>query len=379
MLSAEQLDAFASDLDEVRAEADAAEGPADVAHMRKLVWWSRACSLVGWATAWIAPNPLSTVAISTGNLTRWTIVGHHLCHRAVDGLPGAPAAWHSRRFARGRLGSLQWLDWMPVEAWHEEHDLQHHYRLGEDADPDVAESNLDWLADGSVPRRLRPLVLWILALVWKPTYYAANTINAQHSAAERRRGERTDRLPLLSHEAWLPWYPRGRDLLLRSWLPNVLLRFALPIGAVSVLSTGAALALAVNLVLAELLANLHGFLVVVPNHTGPDLQRFREPAGSRAEFLLRQVLGSTNYRCGGDLNDFLHGWLNYQVEHHLWPDLSPLQLRRVQPRVKEVCERHGVPYIQESVWRRAARMTSVLVGHERAPVMSTRPAELAST
>jgi Ca2+-binding RTX toxin-like protein len=31
------------------------------------------------------------------------------------------------------------------------------------------------------------------------------------------------------------------------------------------------------------------------------------------EFYLRAVIGSTNYRTGGDANDFMHGWLNYQI------------------------------------------------------------------
>jgi hypothetical protein len=29
--------------------------------------------------------------------------------------------------------------------------------------------------------------------------------------------------------------------------------------------------------------------------------------------FICQVVSSANYRTGGDVNDFLHGWLNYQV------------------------------------------------------------------
>ena len=54
---------------------------------------------------------------------------------------------------------------------------------------------------------------------------------------------------------------------------------------------------------------------------------------------MRQVLGSTNFRTGGDVNDFLHGWLNYQIEHHLWPDLSPRQLQFAQPLTEEAGRR----------------------------------------
>jgi fatty acid desaturase len=372
------LDAFAADLEAVRKDIAADRGASDLRHFRKLTRWSQACTALGWATAWIAPNPLSILALSLGNVSRWTILGHHLCHRGLDGIDGVPPTWHSKRFGRGWRRPLQWLDWMPADSWHEEHDVLHHYKLGEQGDPDVAEENLAWLRGPRVPMWFRYAFVWGAALIWKPTYYAANTINARHSEAEIKRGERTERMNLFDRRAWLPWHPRGRDLWLTSWLPNLLLRFVLPVLLVAALSPGAATALGVNLVLAELLANLHGFLVVVPNHTGADLHRFGEPAGSRAEFLLRQVLGSTNFRTGGDGNDFLHGWLNYQIEHHLWPEMSPLQLSKAQPLVKAVCRNHGVPYVQESVWKRAAAMTRVLVGREAAPILSTRPASAAA-
>merc|ERR1719356_1148716 len=87
-----------------------------------------------------------------------------------------------------------------------------------------------------------------------------------------------------------------------------------------------------NLFLAELLTNAHGFLAVVTNHAGDDMYRFRH--GCRpysGSFYLRQVLASVDFNTGSDLNDFLHGYLNYQIEHHLWPSLSMLSYQRSQP------------------------------------------------
>jgi fatty acid desaturase len=64
----------------------------------------------------------------------------------------------------------------------------------------------------------------------------------------------------------------------------------------------------------------------------------------------------------------MHGWLNYQIEHHLWPDMTLLQYRRAQPEVRAICERHGVPYVQESVWRRCAKAVAVIIGDTSMPV-----------
>ena len=117
-----------------------------------------------------------------------------------------------------------------------------------------------------------------------------------------------------------------------------------------------------NTVLAELLTNLHSFVVIVTNHAGEDLHRFSTKMDDKAEFYRRQVVGSTNFATGGMLNDFLHGWLNYQIEHHLFPDLPMRQYALIQPRVRAICEKHGVPYVQESVWIRLRKTLDIAVG-----------------
>jgi fatty acid desaturase len=69
-----------------------------------------------------------------------------------------------------------------------------------------------------------------------------------------------------------------------------------------------------------------------------------------------------NFATGGDLNDFLHGFLNYQIEHHLFPDLPPRQYQRIAPRVRAICEKYGVPYRQEPVLERVRKLVAIAVG-----------------
>jgi fatty acid desaturase len=73
-------------------------------------------------------------------------------------------------------------------------------------------------------------------------------------------------------------------------------------------------------------------------------------------------MGSANYHCGGEFTDYMSCWLNYQIEHHLFPDLPMRQYSRIQPEVKALCEKHGIPYRQESVFRRFGRLLDVAVG-----------------
>ena len=148
-------------------------------------------------------------------------------------------------------------------------------------------------------------------------------------------------------------------------MPYALLNFVgLPL-LFAPLGAWAAFSALCNSLLADVLTNIHTFFVVGPNHTGDDVYRFDNAPSSRGEFYVRQVVGSVNYRTGGDLTDYAHLWLNYQIEHHLFPDVSMLAYRRAQPKVRALCEKYGVPYLQRPVCERFGKMAAVFVGNSR--------------
>ena len=63
-----------------------------------------------------------------------------------------------------------------------------------------------------------------------------------------------------------------------------------------------------------------------------------------------------------DWEHILHGGLEYQIEHHLFPDLTLLSYRKAMPLVKEICKKHQIPYIQESVWIRLQKTVDIMIG-----------------
>ena len=82
-----------------------------------------------------------------------------------------------------------------------------------------------------------------------------------------------------------------------------------------------------------------------PNHKGmPTLTQ-----ADQLDFLRRQVLTSRNVR-GSHLVDFLLGGLNYQIEHHLFPNMPRPNLRHAQPLVREFCRTHNLPYTEASLF-----------------------------
>ena len=82
-----------------------------------------------------------------------------------------------------------------------------------------------------------------------------------------------------------------------------------------------------------------------PNHKGmPTLTDAEE-----LDFLRRQVLTSRNVT-GSRPVDLLLGGLNYQIEHHLFPNMPRPNLRHAQPLVRAFCAHHGLPYVEASLF-----------------------------
>ena len=83
-----------------------------------------------------------------------------------------------------------------------------------------------------------------------------------------------------------------------------------------------------------------------PNHKGmPTLA-----ASHELDYLRRQVLTSRNVR-GGWFTDIALGGLNYQIEHHLFPNMPRPALRQAQPLVRSYCHELGVSYCETSLFR----------------------------
>jgi fatty acid desaturase len=82
-----------------------------------------------------------------------------------------------------------------------------------------------------------------------------------------------------------------------------------------------------------------------PNHKGmPTLTE-----ADALDFLRRQVLTSRNV-AGSRLVDFVLGGLNYQIEHHLFPNLPRPNLRRAQPLIRAFCQQHELAYAEASLF-----------------------------
>jgi fatty acid desaturase len=356
---------LARELDAVRAKAEAELGAEDLEHLKKIERWGKVFSAVGYATAWMGPNLLSAWCISQGSMVRWTMMMHHVGHRGYDRVPGVPERYTSKGFAVGSRRLLDWPDWIWPEAWLHEHNVLHHYHTSEMDDPDLVEENVRAVRESELPKVLKYAVVGFYALTWKWTYYAPNTYQVLQVAKRRRSGAQglQGRYEGTYLGVYNPLTPEGRAFWKDCVLPYGGLRFVALPALYAPLGPWAMFSVLANSLGAELLTNLHTFVVIATNHAGDDLYRFDTKASSRGEFYARQVLSSVNFRLGNDVVDFLHGWLNYQIEHHLFPDLPMRKYQQIQPQVKEICERYGLPYAQEGVFKRVKRLVDIMVGN----------------
>ena len=127
---------------------------------------------------------------------------------------------------------------------------------------EFAAGRLQVMVESAFDFPLRWAMVAIAATLWKPLYYAPNTM--AELVAHRRRECAGD---LFATSNFLPTGPSGRALWLRCWLPYLVLHFGLLPLPFLLIGPEAWVAALINRGLAELLTNVHAFVVIVPTST----------------------------------------------------------------------------------------------------------------
>jgi fatty acid desaturase len=84
--------------------------------------------------------------------------------------------------------------------------------------------------------------------------------------------------------------------------------------------------------------------IFAPNHKGmPQLAK-----NVKISFLEHQIMTSRNIY-GHWLTDFVFMGLNYQIEHHLFPNCPRNKLKEITPHVLEICRKMNLEYTQVTV------------------------------
>lgn len=86
--------------------------------------------------------------------------------------------------------------------------------------------------------------------------------------------------------------------------------------------------------------------VFAPNHKGmPVLER-----DTKLDYLRQQVLTARDVT-PNPVVDYMYGGLNYQIEHHLFPNMPRNRLKDARRIVRAFCRDRGIPYHETGVWQ----------------------------
>ena len=118
---------------------------------------------------------------------------------------------------------------------------------------------------------------------------------------------------------------------------------------------------------ANLTRNLWSHSVIMCGHFPEGVEVFEleelDPAESRGDWYLRQMLGSANIS-GSRTMHLMTGNLSHQIEHHLFPDLPSNRYSEIAPQVRALFEKYGLNYCARplvpqvcSAWHRVVRLS----------------------
>ena len=103
-----------------------------------------------------------------------------------------------------------------------------------------------------------------------------------------------------------------------------------------------------------------------PNHKGMLMVGENE----QLDFLRRQVLTARNVK-GHPLTDLWYGGLNYQIEHHLFPNMPRNNLKEAQKVVSAFCDEHSIAYYETNIAQSVKEILQYL-HQESAPLRESK-------
>ena len=96
-------------------------------------------------------------------------------------------------------------------------------------------------------------------------------------------------------------------------------------------------------ILRSILLGYAMYAILAPGHFPAEAQRTTAEARNGADFFAVQTAGTVSFRTGL-LGRFVCSGLEYQVEHHLFPNISHIYYPQVSVAVQAFCAEHGLSY-----------------------------------
>jgi fatty acid desaturase len=327
-LSSEQLDDIGREFDKLHDEIFGDLGDSDAKYIRSMITFHRrlvALSRIVLVGAKYKPLwALGTAGLSFAKILENMEIGHNVMHGQWD--------WMNDP----NIHSSTW-DWdtaSPAAAWKHSHNYVHHTFtniIGKDKDVGYEIMRIDPRQPWKPSYLLQPLYNILLASFFEWGVAIHDLDFPKIHTGEKSRKQVWDEMKAIGR--------KGRNQIAKDYV-------AYP--AFSGLLSGKKgykSAFWANFT-ANIVRNLWSNAIIFCGHFPDQTYVFTEDEvenESRGAWYVRQMIGAANID-GGPFFHVLSGNLSYQVEHHLYPDMPSSRYQQIAPRVKEICERFGLPY-----------------------------------
>jgi NADPH-dependent stearoyl-CoA 9-desaturase len=341
-LSDDQLEELGKELDALHDEVFNDLGETDARYIRNMIKLQRRLAAMSrgvllfsrFKPAWL----LGTVGLSVAKILENMEIGHNVMHGQWD--------WMNDP----NIHSSTW-DWdtaSPAAAWKHSHNYVHHTFtnvIGKDKDVGYEIMRIDARQPWHFPYLFQPLynVLLMAAFEWGVALHDLDFEAIRTGKKDKK--QLWDELKAIDQKARRQIvkdyvaYP-GLSAAASAGIAKLAGREARAAGRSGYKATLAADAIA------NVVRNVWSHAIIFCGHFPDQTFMFTEEEvqdESRGAWYVRQLIGAANID-GGPFFHVMSGNLSYQVEHHLYPDMPSSRYQQIAPRVKEICERYGLPY-----------------------------------
>ncbi|MCX6399317.1 MAG: acyl-CoA desaturase [Propionibacteriales bacterium] len=345
-LSAEEVEQIGRELDAIRTEIEESRGAADAAYINRVITtqrWMAAAARIGMiVSAPLDPKvrrpvvAASAITLGLAKILENMEIGHNVMHGQWDWMNDPEI--HS--------STWEWDTGQPAEQWKHSHNYIHHQFtnvLGYDNDI------------GYGVLRMAREQKWHPVNLGQPVYNALLASLFQWGVALHdldleaiRKGKKD---PKEMKRQLKQIGKKGRNQILKDYVLYPALSGK---QWKSTIKANAS---------ANLMRNLWSYLIIFCGHFPDGALHFTEDEideETRAEWYLRQVLGTANFE-GGKLLHLMSGNLGYQIEHHLFPDLPSNRYAEISVKVRALCEKYDIPYTTGPLHRQYGQVLRVIM------------------
>ncbi|MQY30879.1 fatty acid desaturase family protein [Nocardia aurantia] len=320
-LSAADIEALGSELDEIRRDIEDCRGIRDATYIRRTIAAQRGLDVAARLVIMLSRNRIGltvgTVALAVAKSIENMEIGHNVSHGQWDWMNDPEI--HSTTWEWDMAGSSA--------QWRHAHNYRHHVFtnvLGMDDDIGFGVMRVTRDQRWRPWMLLQPLqnILLAVAFEWGIAIHGFD-------AEQARAGTRDEKFAQARIVSGKIVRQVAKDYLLFPALSGRRWRRTLT----AVLAANA-------------LRNVWAYLVIFCGHFPDGAEKFTAAAieqETAPEWYLRQMLGTANFDAGPVLA-FLSGHLSHQIEHHLFPDLPANRYPEIAVRVRALCDKYDLPY-----------------------------------